>query len=78
MEGNAKSPASVVVCRWTTPVDSLVSATAALGTDAPVASLTVPEICVVDVWAPAPNEISNRTPVTASRLLNFMGPPYAN
>jgi hypothetical protein len=50
-DGKAKRPASVVVCVCVTPVASFVAVTVAPGTTAPFASVTVPVMLEVLVWA---------------------------
>jgi hypothetical protein len=49
-------PDSLVVTRAVTPVAVAVAVTGTLGTAAPLASVTVPKITLVAVWAKAAEE----------------------
>jgi hypothetical protein len=66
-EGTSYRPLPLVVVAVDTPVWTLVSVTATLGTTAPEGSVTIPLISPVFVFCACPGCVSSRTAATAIR-----------
>src|SRR6266478_1978387 len=76
MSWKAKAPSLVVTVLWSIPVVLSVAFTAALGTDAPEGSVTVPLIAPRKVCAFAATANDKTTRIAITRRFIFSTPPH--